>query len=135
MKGEKCFALLMTDYFMNWVEAEAYSNVTTNDAIKFLCKYLICRFGFPKSLTMDDEMQFNNLKIEIFYEMYGIALNYLPIYHSQENGMAEATNKAIVGNIRRNLEDKKGVWVEELSKVLWSQRTTKKRATDESPFV
>ena len=46
----------------------------------------------------------------------------------------EATNKAIVGNKRRNLEEKKGAWLEELPKVLWAQRTTKKKVTDESPF-
>ena len=44
-------------------------------------------------------------------------------------------NKVIVRNMRRNLEDKKGVWLEELSKVLWAQRTTKKRAINESPFA
>ena len=49
--------------------------------------------------------------------------------------MAEATNKMIVCNIWRNLKDKKGGWLEELLKVLWAQRTTKKRQTDESPFA
>ena len=67
--------------------------------------------------------------------MYGIRVNYSPVYHPQANSMAEATNKAVVGNMRRNLEDKKGAWLEELPKVLWAQRMTKKRATDESPFA
>ena len=49
--------------------------------------------------------------------------------------MAEATNKLIVGNLQRNLEERKGAWLEELPKVLWAQRTTKKRATDETPFA
>ena len=67
--------------------------------------------------------------------MYGIVLNYSPIYHPQENGMAEATNKEIVGNIQRNLEDKKVEWLEELSKVLWAQKMRKKRVMDESLFA
>ena len=67
--------------------------------------------------------------------MYGITVNYSPVYHPQANGMTKATNKAILGNMRMNLEDKKGAWLEELSKVLWAQRTTKKRVTDESPFA
>ena len=29
----------------------------------------------------------------------------------------------------------KRVWLEELLKVLWAQRTTKRRSTDESPFA
>ena len=119
-KGGRCFILLVTDYFTNWVEAEAYLNVTTNDVIKFIWKYIICRFGLPSSLTMDNGTQFNNLKIESFCKMYGIRLNYSPVYHPHENGMVEATNKMIVGNIRRNLEEKKGGWLEELLKVVWA---------------
>lgn len=84
---------------------------------------------------MDNGTQFNNLKIEGFCEIYEIKVNYSSVYHPQANGMAEATNKAIVRNMRRNLEDKKGAWLEELSKVLWAHRTTKKRAMDESPFA
>ena len=40
--------------------------------------------------------------------MYGITVNYSPVYYPQANGMAKATNKAIMGNMRRNLEDKRG---------------------------
>ena len=92
-------------------------------------------FGLSKSLTMDNGTQFNNLKVEGFCEIYGIRINYSPVYHPQANGMAEAMNKMIIENMWRNLEDKKGAWLEELPKVLWAQRTTKKRATDESPFT
>ena len=84
---------------------------------------------------MDNGTQFNNQKVEGFCKIYGIRINYSPVYHPQVNGMVEATNKMIVENMWRNLEDKKGAWLEELPKVLWAQRTTKKRATDESPFA
>ena len=69
---------------------------------------------------MDNGTQFNNLKIEGFCEMYGITVNYSPMYYPQANGMMEAKNKAIVENMRRNLEDKKRAWLEELLKVLWA---------------
>ena len=58
-----------------------------------------------KSLTMDNETKFKNLKIERFCEMYGIKVNYSPVYPPQANGIAEAKNKAIVGNMQINLED------------------------------
>ena len=35
-KGGKCFVLLTTDYFTNWVKFEAYSNVKANDVINFI---------------------------------------------------------------------------------------------------
>ena len=40
-----------------------------------------------------------------------------------------------MGNLRKNLEDKRGAKLEELPKVLWAQHTTKKIAIDESPFT
>ena len=53
-KGGKCFVLLTTDHFTNWVEAKAYTNVATNDVINFIWKYMIYRFGLPRSLTIDN---------------------------------------------------------------------------------
>ena len=73
--------------------------MTTNDVINFIWKYIICRFSQPKSLTMDNMTQFNNLKIEGFCVMYGIRVNYSPMYHPKTNGMVEAINKVIVGNM------------------------------------
>ena len=68
--------------------------------------------------------------------MYGIIVNHSLLYHPQANGMAKVINKVIIGNMRRILEDKNGVWLEEeLPEVLWAQRTTKKRVMDESPFA
>ena len=89
----------------------------------------------PKFLVMDNGTQFNNAKVESFGEMYGIKIKFSPVYHPQANGMEKVTNKLIVGNIWRNLEDKKGAWLEELPKVLWAQQMIKKRVIDESPFA
>ena len=89
----------------------------------------------PRFLVMDNGTQFNNAKVEGFAEMYAIKINLSPVYHPQANGMAEATNKLIVGNLQRNLEKRRGAWLEELLKVLWAHRTTKKRETDETPFA
>ena len=74
----------------------------------------------PKFLMMDNGTQFNNAKVESFAKMYGIKINFSPIYHPQANGMVEATNKLVVGNLQRNLEKRRGVRLEELPKVLWA---------------
>ena len=83
---------------------------------------------------MDNRTQFNNVKVERFGEIYGIKINFSPVYHPQANGMAKAKNQLIVGNLQRNLEERRGAWLEELPNVLRVQRTTKKRATYETPF-
>ena len=84
---------------------------------------------------MDNGIQFNNAKVQSFREMYGIKINFSPVYHLQDNGMVEVTNKLIVGNLQRNLEEKRRAWLEELSKVLRAQWTTNNRATEETHFA
>ena len=43
-------------------------------------------------------------------------------------------NKVIVNGLKKRLDDTKGKWVEELSHVLWTYRTTSHRSTSETPF-
>ena len=52
----------------------------------------------------------------------------------QANGQIEAVNKTIKDNLKKKLEDLKGVWIDELPKVLWSYHTTVKSATGKTPF-
>ncbi|KAM0989225.1 hypothetical protein ACFX14_013153 [Malus domestica] len=54
--------------------------------------------------------------------------------YPQGNGQAEASNKTILDCFKKSLIDKKGKWPDELPECLWVYRTTKKRATNETPF-
>ncbi|XP_070009727.1 uncharacterized protein [Nicotiana sylvestris] len=55
-------------------------------------------------------------------------------YHPVGNGQAESTNKIIVNNLKKRLEESKGNWPELLPGVLWAYRTTTKTSTSETPF-
>ena len=46
----------------------------------------------------------------------------------------EVVNKFIKFNLKTKLEERKGLWTEELPKVLWAYRTTSKTSTGETPF-
>jgi hypothetical protein len=57
------------------------------------------------------------------------------VYHPQSNGAVERANGLIFSGIKKCLFDqKKGKWIEELSKVIWSHNTTVSRATGFTPF-
>ena len=45
-----------------------------------------------KFLVIHNGTQFNNAKVESFGKMYGIKINFSPVYHPQANGMAKAKN-------------------------------------------
>ena len=55
--------------------------------------------------------------------------------HPQSNGQVEAANKTIKENLKKNLEKHKGAWIDELPRVLWAYRTTRRTATGETPFA
>jgi hypothetical protein len=57
------------------------------------------------------------------------------VYHPQSNGAVERANGLIFSRIKKCLFDqKKGKWVDELSRVIWSHNTTVSRATGFTPF-
>jgi hypothetical protein len=57
------------------------------------------------------------------------------VYHPQSNGAVERANGLIFSGIKKCLFDqKKGKWVDELPKVIWSHNTTVSRATGFTPF-
>ena len=64
----------------------------------------------------------------------GITNRYSIPAYSQGNRQTEAVNKVIVSGLKKRLNDAKRKWVEELSHVLWTYRTTPRRSTGEMPF-
>ncbi|XP_076882857.1 uncharacterized protein LOC143531447 [Bidens hawaiensis] len=54
--------------------------------------------------------------------------------HPQANGQVESSNKIITNNLKKKLGAKKGKWVEEISFVLWANRTTPKNAIGQTSF-
>ncbi|XP_062103186.1 uncharacterized protein LOC133814209 [Humulus lupulus] len=53
--GGKWYALLATDYFTKWVVAEAYVMVSKTDTVSFVWKHIICQFGIPWEIVVDNE--------------------------------------------------------------------------------
>ncbi|XP_062088909.1 uncharacterized protein LOC133795475 [Humulus lupulus] len=133
--GGKWYALLATDYFTKWVVAEAYVTVSKTDTASFVWKHIICQFGIPWEIVIDNGTPFQNAIVQELCDTYKIKLSFASVTYPQGNGQAEASNKVIFANIKKNLEDKKGAWVEESPKVLWAYRTTKRSSTGESPYA
>lgn len=48
------FVVVVADYFTKWVEAEALVTITTSNITRFLWKYVICRFGVPRNVVLDN---------------------------------------------------------------------------------
>ncbi|XP_062080706.1 uncharacterized protein LOC133785493 [Humulus lupulus] len=133
--GGKQYALLATDYFTKWVVLEAYVTVSKTNTMSFIWKHIICQFGIPWEIVVDSGTPFQNAKLQELCDTYKIKLSFASITYPQGNTQAEVSNKLIFANIKKNLEDKKGTWVDELPKVLWAYRMTKRTSTGESPYA
>ncbi|XP_058185781.1 uncharacterized protein LOC131303007 [Rhododendron vialii] len=56
-------------------------------------------------------------------------------YYAQGNGQAESTNRTLVNIIEKMVEDNPRAWHELLSEALWTYRTSKKEATNITPYM
>ena len=123
------------DYFTKWAEAEPLATITKQKVHNFVWLSIICKFGIPKALVFDNGKQFNNLKLKKFCVELGIKNYYSSPAHQQSNGQAEVPIRTLKEALKTNLENLKGKWVEYLPEVLWAYRTTRKSATQETPFA
>ena len=104
------------------------------DAKRFIWRNIITRFGVPCTLISDNGLQFDSKSFRRYCCDLGITNRYFTLAYPQGNGQDEVVNKVIVSELKKRLDDAKGKWVEELSHVLWTYRTTPRRSTGETPF-
>ena len=134
-KGQCKFIVVAVDYFTKWVEAEPLAIITEQKVHNFIWRAIICRFGIPNTLVSDNGKQFDNLKFRDFCTELRIRNYYSSPAHPQSNGQEEVTIRTIKAALKTKLEGLKGKWVEYLPEVLWAYRTTRKSATQETPFT
>ena len=132
--GNKRYLIVGTNYFTKWVEVKPLANIRDVDAKKFVWKNIITRFGVPRTLISDNCLQFDSKSFRRYCCDLGIMNKYSTLAYPQRNGQAEAVNKVIVNGLKKRLDDTKGKWVEELSHILWTYRTTPRRSTRKTPF-
>ena len=62
------FILVAIDYFTKWVEAASFAIVTKNVVARFIWHNLICRYGVPERIIMDNGTNLNNTMITELYK-------------------------------------------------------------------
>ena len=134
-KGQCKFIIVAVDYFTKWAEAEPLATITKQKIRNFVWRTVICRFSIPRALVSANGKQFDNAKFRDFCAELGIKDYYSSPVHPQSNGQAEVTIRTLKAALKTKLEDLKGKWVEYLPEVLWAYRTTRKSATQETPFA
>jgi transposase InsO family protein len=111
-QGNCRFAVVAVDYFTKWVEAKPLANIKAPTIQKFLRQNIICRFGVPRELTVDNGKQFDCYTFKEYCKTLGTHAKFSSVYHPQSNGAVERENGLIFSGIKKCLFDqKKGKWV------------------------
>ena len=108
--------------------------VTKRNMCSFVYNNILVRFGVPHSLIMDNGRQFDCKGMRDFCEKYGIIARYTSVAHLQSNGQAAAINKTLMDSLKAKVDRLSGKWAEELPRILWEYRTTRRSPTEESQF-
>ena len=128
------FLVVGIDYFTKWVEVETLATITEKNVQSFVWRCIVCRFGIPRVLVLNNGKQFDNDSFRDFCSQLGIRNHYSSPTHPQANGQVEVTNRSLLKIIKTRLEGVKGIWHEELLSILWAYRTTARTPTGETPF-
>ena len=54
------FLIVGIDYLTKWVEAEALATIIEKNVRSFVRKNIICRYGIPRVLVLNNGKQFDN---------------------------------------------------------------------------
>ena len=75
-KRQVRFLLITIDYFMKWVKAEALITITEAKVQNFVWKNIVCRFGIPRTIILDNGRQINSHGFKSFCSSLGIKNKY-----------------------------------------------------------
>ena len=65
-KKQLKFFIIAIDYFIKWVEVGLVTTITKAKVTSFVWKNIICRFGVPHVIILDNGKQFDNPKFRKF---------------------------------------------------------------------
>jgi hypothetical protein len=104
-QGNYQFAVVAVEYFTKWVEAKPLVNIATVGLKRFFWQNIICRFGVPREITVNNTKQFDcHLFKDLCYQM-GVKATFASMYHPQSNGAVEKANTLIFIAIKKILEN------------------------------
>jgi hypothetical protein len=134
-QGNYKYTVVAIEYFTKWIEAKPLVSITSVSIQKFFWQNIICRFGVPQEVVVDNGRQFDSDVFKQYCHSIGNKVSFASAYHPQSNGACERANGLVFSGVKKRLfEISKGKWVEELPGVIWHLNTTESRSTKFTPF-
>jgi transposase InsO family protein len=133
-QGNLKYVVVAVEYFSKWIEAKL-ATITSVTVQKFFWQNIVCLFGVPKVITVDNGTQFDAEAFKDFCDRIGTKIHFASVRHPESNGLVESANGIIMTGIMKLIFNQpRGKWSDEMIKVVWSHNTTTSRATGFTPF-
>jgi hypothetical protein len=81
--GVNKFAVVAIEYFTRWIEAKPLATITLEIVKKFFWQNIICGFGVPRTLTVDNGKQFDSNKFKELCKSIGTKIAFASLYHPE----------------------------------------------------
>jgi hypothetical protein len=134
-QGNLKYVVVAVEYFSKWIKAKPLATVTSATVQKFFWQNIVCRFGVPKAITVDNGTQFDAETFKDFCDQIGTKLHFASVRHPESNGLVERANGiTMTGIMKLIFNQPRGKWLDEFIKVVWSHNTTVSRSTGFTPF-
>jgi hypothetical protein len=134
-QGNLKYVVVAVEYFCKWIEAKPLATITSATVQKFFKQNIVCRFGVPKAITVDNGTQFDVETFKAFCSQIGTKIHFASVRHPESNGLVERANEIIMTGIMKSIFNQpEGKWPDELIKVVWSHNTAISRSTGFTPF-
>jgi hypothetical protein len=134
-QGNLKYVVVAVEYVSKWIEAKPLATIASVTVQKFFWQNIVCHFGVPKAITVDNETQFDAEAFKDFCEQIGTKIHFASVRHPESNGLVERANVIIMTGIMKLIFNQpRGKWPDELIKVVWSHNTTMTRSTGFTPF-
>ncbi|XP_017984296.1 PREDICTED: uncharacterized protein LOC108663596 [Theobroma cacao] len=127
------FILVAIDYFMKWVEAASYANVTQKVVCRFIQREIICRYELPKRIITDNASNLNGAMVKEVCAKFKIKHHNWTTYRPKMNGAVEVVNKNIKKIVEKMTEVYKD-WHNKLHFALHSYRTFMRTSMGATPY-
>ncbi|GKB23857.1 reverse transcriptase domain-containing protein [Tanacetum coccineum] len=112
------FLIVAIDYFTKWIEEKPVATITGNQIKKFVWDNIVCRFGLPGEIILDNGKQLQDNPFKDWCEKLCILQHFASVKHPQTNGLVERANRSLGEGIKARLDERSKNWMEELPHVL-----------------
>jgi hypothetical protein len=134
-QGNLKYVVVAVEYFSKWIQAKPLATITLVMVQKFFWQNIVCRFGVPKAITVDNGTQFDVKAFKDFCDRIGTKIHFASVRHPESNGLVERANGIIMTGVMKLIFNQpRGKWPDELIKVVWSHNTTASRSTEFTPL-